>query len=143
MPSVAHALTVDYRMSARKSFDLLTDRSSKIKESSRSQPQLRYDLIVDLFQANDNKAQTEFRNKFIFGVKMNIYRKGKIKNITVFLDQNFPTLLWIATKSKAFLMDLTYTTISVNDLEFQIASGCEHYFIMRYFEEEIPFVFNN
>jgi len=49
---------------------------------------------------------------------MQIYRKGKVKDVTIFLDQNFPTLLWVATKSKAFLVDLTYIELSVSDVEF-------------------------
>lgn len=49
---------------------------------------------------------------------MKIFRKGNVKNVTVFLDQNFRTLLWISTQTKSFLMDLTYTTIRVSDVEF-------------------------
>ena len=143
IPTVAQALTVDYKISSRLSFDLLSDASSKVHANETRQPSLRMDLIVDLFEANDVTAEIQFTKKYIHGVKMQIYRKGKVKDVTIFLDQNFPTLLWVATKSKAFLVDLTYIELSVSDVEFQITSGCEQYFIMRYFEEQIPFVFAN
>ena len=49
---------------------------------------------------------------------MKIYRKGNIKSTIVFLDQHFPTLLWISSQTKAFLIDLVYVVIRRSDLEF-------------------------
>ena len=63
--------------------------------------------------------------------------------MTVFLDQHVPTLLWISSKTKAFLVDLSYVVLRLNDQVFQLESRCEHYFVIQYFEEEVPFVFNS
>jgi hypothetical protein len=46
---------------------------------------------------------------------MEIWRKNKIKKVYVYIDQNIESLLWISTKTKAFLFDLTYTTLHRSD----------------------------
>ena len=51
---------------------------------------------------------------------MKIYRKGRIKPVIVFLDQHFPTLLWISSQTKAFLVDLSYVCLRRSDLEFEL-----------------------
>jgi hypothetical protein len=43
---------------------------------------------------------------------MEIWRKGRAKSVQVFIDQSIPNLLWISSKTKAFLFDLTYTTVN-------------------------------
>ena len=50
---------------------------------------------------------------------MKIYRKGRIKEVTVFLDQYVPTLMWISSKTKSFLVDMVYIMLKINDLEFE------------------------
>jgi len=57
------------------------------------------------------------------------------------MDQNFPSLLWISSKTKAFLFDLTYTTISRSDYEIEFLSGVKNIIILQYFEESIPILF--
>jgi len=43
---------------------------------------------------------------------MEIWRKGRIKPVIIFIDSNRPNFIWISSKTKAFLFDLTYTTVS-------------------------------
>ena len=62
--------------------------------------------------------------------------------MTVFLDQHMPTLFWISSKTKAFLMDLSYVVLRLNDQVFQLESRCKHFFVIQYFKEEVPFVFS-
>ena len=77
----------------------------------------------------------------MFGVPLKILRKGNIKQCIFFVDQNIPSFLWISTKSKAFLFDLTYTTIQRYSFEIERVTNLKHYFILYYFEEELPIVF--
>lgn len=48
---------------------------------------------------------------------MEIWRKGKIKVVEMYVDVSLPNLLWVATKSKAFLFDMAYTNVNRFDLE--------------------------
>jgi hypothetical protein len=72
---------------------------------------------------------------------MQIWRKGRTKSLQIFLDQNIESLLWITSNTKAFLFDLSFTTITRYDYEFEKSSNIQNFFILRYFDEEIPFVF--
>lgn len=42
---------------------------------------------------------------------MKIWRKGKMKDVVVYTDSKMPNYLWITTKTKAFLFDLSYTSL--------------------------------
>lgn len=65
---------------------------------------------------------------------MSIWRKGRLKEVMVFTDQHIPNLLWVSSKTKAFLFDLCYTTLSTSDVELELSSEFEHYFfVLSYF----------
>ena len=72
---------------------------------------------------------------------MRMWRKGRVKDVVAFTDQNIPNLLWIATRSKAFLFDLCYCSLASTDVELQLSDHVAHYFVLSYFEEKIPFLF--
>lgn len=52
-----------------------------------------------------------------------------------------PTLLWVSSKTKAFLFDLTYTTVTHYDFDMEKASNIKDFIVLHYFEEELPIVF--
>jgi hypothetical protein len=62
------------------------------------------------------KVEEDFHRAFIYGSSLEIWRKGRIKTAEVFIDPFIPSLLWISSKTKAFLFDLTYTTVDRVDL---------------------------
>ena len=70
---------------------------------------------------------------FVFGKELRLWRKGRIKIAQVFVDPFLPSLLWISSQTKAFLFDLTYTTVERFDLEVERVSGQKHYFVLHYF----------
>lgn len=74
---------------------------------------------------------------------MEMWRKERIKKVAVFLDPNLPNLVWFSTMTKAFLLDMTYSDIDRCNFELEKASGIKNYFILRYFEEEIPLIFRD
>lgn len=55
-------------------------------------------------------ATKEFQRVFIYGEKMRLMHKGKPKEMFIYLDNKSETLLWISSKTKAFLLDLYFTT---------------------------------
>lgn len=105
----------------------------QLSSLNKDQTELRYDLMVDLFKSTDSDSANAFTKLFTFGAEMQIWRKGRIKQCTVFLDQHVPTLIWISSLTKAFLFDIAYTTFTRFDAEFQISSPTQHYIILRYF----------
>ena len=64
---------------------------------------------------------------------MKLYYHKHEQDVVLYLDQHFPALLWIALKNKTYLIDLTYASITMTDLEFELASKREHYLVVRYF----------
>ena len=90
-------------------------------------------MIGNLIKAANNKSEKEFYSSFLFGVPLKIFRKGKIKECVFFIDQNIPSFMWISTKSKAFLFDLTYTTIQRFNFEIERVTNLKHYLILYYF----------
>ena len=56
----------------------------------------------------------------MFGVKLWIWRKGKKKECTFFLDQYMPSFIWVSSNSKAFLFDLSFTTIHRFDYDLEL-----------------------
>jgi hypothetical protein len=119
--SIAHNLLLDWNVPLSRQLshnsDLLEEyRTARKVSNELAFDDLSYKFVCDLAHTVDHKSEREFINKFIFGVRMKIFRKGKIKEITAFLDQFIPTLLWISTKSKAFLLDLNYAVFRVHDV---------------------------
>ena len=68
-------------------------------------------LFGNLMKAAETDMAVQFQRKFMFGVQLWIWRKGKKKSCTFFVDQYMPSFLWVSSNSKAFLFDLSFTTI--------------------------------
>lgn len=83
---------------------------------------------------NDSQIAEEFYRTFMFGLSMSIWRKGRVKKVEVFIDPYLSSLLWISSKTKAFLFDLTYTTVERVDLELEKSSNMKQYIVLHYFE---------
>lgn len=91
------------------------------------------ELMGNLFQAAESKISDEFQKKFMFGVELLIWRKGHIKKCVFFLDQHLSSYLWVSSATKAFLFDLSFTSLHRFDFELEKSSQLKHYFILRYF----------
>ena len=68
-------------------------------------------IIAELLEGVAEDACLDFHQAFVYGVEMEMWRKEKIKKISVFLDPNMPNLVWFSTMTKAFLLDMPYTDI--------------------------------
>ena len=89
-------------------------------------------------------VKVQFQNIFLYGRKMKIYNKGKIKEMDVYLDNQREKLLWFSTKTKAFLIDLFFTSICLSEEEdLADKSKKDLYFVVRHFEEEIVIIFDS
>ena len=106
-----------------------TDKKKEATEQSGMQ------LFTKLFNASSQSVVDDFEDTFTFGREMSIWRKGRMKKVVMFLDQNLPNLMWATSPTKAFLFDLTHTTIDRCDFELEQSSGCRFYFILHYFDE--------
>jgi hypothetical protein len=127
MNSLAQSMVNDWNNTSRQSINIseeIQSKPSRLISSDMRIQDLGIGLIAHLFDTTDHAAEREFIKMFLFGVPMQIYRKGRVKNATVFLDPYIPTLMWISSKTKAFLIDLGYVTLSLSDLSFEAASGC-------------------
>lgn len=66
---------------------------------------------------------------------MYILHKGKKKEMFVYLDNNRDKLMWISSKTKAFLIDLYFTsTFCREDSEIEAIDPGAHYFGVRQFD---------
>jgi hypothetical protein len=90
-------------------------------------------LIDKLINVSDVKVEQDFQKEFTFAKTMEIWRKGRVKTVEIFLDPSLPTLLWVSSKTKAFLFDLTYTTVHRFDLELEKNSKIKDYIVLHYF----------
>lgn len=88
-------------------------------------------------------AKAQFYNIFLYGIKMKIYNKGKIKEMDVYLDNQRDKFLWFSTKTKAFLIDLFFTSICLSEeAELANQSNKNLYFVVKQFEEEVVLMFD-
>ena len=106
--------------------------NSKAKKDRQEKEGIGF--MGQLFNATSGSVVDEFYDEFTFGKTMMIWRKGRPKTVIMFIDQNLPNLLWATSPTKAFLFDLTHTTLDRCDYELEQSSGCKHYFILHYFE---------
>jgi hypothetical protein len=123
--------------SHRKSMELADLYASK-KGSSVSE---HLGLVSELVRAAEADMARQFQRKFMFGHELQVWRRGRKKKCVFFVDQQVPSFVWASTTSKAFLFDLAFTTIQRFDHDLEEESKLKHYFILRYFEEELPVVF--
>lgn len=68
-------------------------------------------IIAQLLEGVTEDACSDFHKEFIYGVEMEMWRKERVKKISVFMDPNLPNLVWFSSMTKAFLLDMTYTDI--------------------------------
>lgn len=73
--------------------------------------------VIPEDQKNSKAWFTEFQNAFLYGQEIQVLHKGKPKYMTVYLDNNNEKFLWVSSKTKAFLLDLYFTTITINEIE--------------------------
>jgi hypothetical protein len=103
--------------SQRGEVDEYRSTRANARQTSAKENLFGMNLVQEVLKATSQEIFERFQNEFAYGVDMDIWRKGRIKRVVVFMDPNFPSLLWISSKTKSFLFDLTFTTISRSDYE--------------------------
>ena len=66
-----------------------------------------------------------------------------MKDVSCYLDQTYENLLWITTKTKAFVIDLSFTDMSLHWPKLQSSPKNTHCLLLSQFDETYPFVFKD